>query len=61
MEEELLDEIEDSYCTTPSFVKPIFAVAANRIMEYFNLTTPSTFEESLELYHTLVTLLHHIL
>ena len=60
MEEELLDEIEDSYCTTPSFVKPIFAVAANRIMELFNLTMPTTFEESLELYHTLVTL-HHIL
>ena len=61
MEQELLGEIEHNYYTSPGFVKPVFAAAANRIMELFNLSPPTSFEESLQLYHTLVTYLHHTL
>lgn len=61
MNEAMLDEIEDNYCTTPTLVEPVFTAAAMRIMELFNNPQPTTFEESLVLYHTLVTYLHHIL
>lgn len=53
MNEAMLDEIEDNYCTTHTRVEPVFTAAAMRIME---LPQPTTFEQSLELYHTLVTL-----
>ena len=59
MDEATLDEIEDNYCTTPTFVEPVFSTAARRIMEIFNIPQPTKFEESLELYHTLVTYITH--
>ena len=50
LESELLDEIEETYCTEPNLHKSLLM----RMMETFGLSQPNNFEESLALYHILV-------
>lgn len=57
VENNMLSKIETTYCMEPPLVIPEFIAMAKRIMYNFNLHEPSNFEESIELYHTLVTYL----
>ena len=57
VDNDILSEIETTYCMGPTLVISEFTAVANRIMHDFNLHEPSNFEESIELYHTLVTYL----
>ena len=57
VDEYLLAEIEENYCTVPNMGEPEFSAIAERIMQQYSIDQPTTFEESLDLYYTLVTVL----
>ena len=59
--EGLLSEIEEVYCTVPDIVEPEFRAIAERIMQNYSLGQPNNFEEALQLYHILVCVLDETL
>ena len=61
MDEYLLNEIEENCCSEPSIVAPEFQALANKIIQVYKLNQPTHFEECLELYYTLVSVLDNIL
>lgn len=61
VDEYILTEIEESYCVVPAMVGPEFGAIAESIMQEYSLTEPNQFEEGLELYHTIVSVLDQML
>ena len=61
VDEYMIARIEANYCSVPFMVIPEFKALAERIMWNYCLDQPSNFEESLELFHILISALDQML